>query len=92
MNPLDNAATHATPADVRRQIRESLGLPPVPEVKPTVPVEENPIKSCASSSMMIKFRLGLYFLLKVASQSSYSMAIPRYFPAARENPSEGWPS
>jgi hypothetical protein len=27
------------PADVRRQIRESLGLPPIPEGKPTMPVE-----------------------------------------------------
>jgi len=36
MNPLD---TPATPADVRRQIRESLGLPPVQESTPTVPVE-----------------------------------------------------
>src|SRR5438067_2432030 len=39
VNPLDNATTRATPADVRRQIRESLGLPPVQESTPTVPVE-----------------------------------------------------
>src|SRR4029434_3365573 len=31
--------TPTTRADVQRQIRDSLGLPPVPEVKPTVPVE-----------------------------------------------------
>jgi hypothetical protein len=26
-------------AEVKRQIRESLGLPPLPEAKPTIPVE-----------------------------------------------------
>ena len=28
-----------TPADIQRQIRESLGLPPVPEPQTTIPIE-----------------------------------------------------
>jgi hypothetical protein len=38
-HPPTNTVAQATVADVQRQIRESLGLPPVPEAKPTMPVE-----------------------------------------------------
>ena len=40
-HPPTNAAAQATAADVQRQILASLGLPPVPEVKPTMPVEDH---------------------------------------------------
>lgn len=39
MEPPVPSTEHATGAEVRRQIRESLGLPSTPEDKPTVPVE-----------------------------------------------------
>ena|SRR5215831_456757 len=35
----DSAEPRTTPADVRRQIRESLGLPPQEDSAPTVPIE-----------------------------------------------------
>ena len=89
MNPLDNAATHATPADVRRQIRESLGLPPVPEVKPTVPVEghvcEFPFwsfsdKRASSTQLRIDYEDGSFFALE-APKGMPSPSFPGYLDA-----------